>query len=88
MESGKTDVASHVHGKVNISTGICYGSRDEDIRSLWFLLGVAGDGMCIEEDLKDERLWLCFPCVDNNTVSELDQEMGGDDNKGRIYASE
>jgi hypothetical protein len=26
--------------------------------------------------------------VENNTVSELDQEMGGDDNKGRIHASE
>lgn len=54
-----------------MSTGVSYGGRHEGIRSLWLLLGVTGDGVCIEEDLKDERFWLCFPCVVNDIVSEL-----------------
>jgi hypothetical protein len=59
----QTDLASHVHRKVSIATGVCYGSGNKDIRGLLLLLEVAGDGVRIEEDIKDERLWLCHPSV-------------------------
>ena len=46
-----------------MSPGVRYGSGHEGVRSLWLLLGVAGDGVGIEEELEDERFRLCFPCV-------------------------
>ena len=65
-ERTEADLASHVYGKVDTSTGVRHGSRHENVRGLWLLLGVTGDGVRIEENLKDKRFWLCFPCEVND----------------------
>jgi hypothetical protein len=49
------------------------------------LLGIATDGVGIEKDIKDERLWLCFPCVVNNIVSERDRTIYNSDYGRRIH---
>lgn len=41
--------------------------------------------MGIEKDIKDERLWLCFPCVVNNIVSERDRTIYNSDYGTRIH---
>jgi hypothetical protein len=35
------------------------------------LLRIATDGVGIEKDIKDECVWLCFPCAVENAVGEL-----------------
>jgi hypothetical protein len=52
------------------------------------LLGIAADGVGIEKDIKDERFWLRFPCVVNNTVSELDKTIYNGDFGKRILVLE
>lgn len=67
----KTDLASHIYRKVNITTSVRYGSGHKDVRSLWLLFGVTADEVGIEEDLEDEGFWLCFSCMVNKVSSEV-----------------
>lgn len=53
-----------------MATGVRYGGGYEDVGSLWLLLGVAADGVGIEEDLEDEGFRLCFPCMVNRVVGK------------------
>ena len=62
MKSGLTNLVSHVNTKVDTSAGVRYGSGHERIRCLWLLLRITADGVGIEKDIKDECVWLCFPC--------------------------
>lgn len=74
----ETDLGSHIYRKVDMSTGVRYGSGHEDVGGLWLLLGVAADGVGIEEELKDESFWLCFSCMVNRVVSELRSPSDGE----------
>ena len=69
MSDDLTDLVAHVHRKVSIAAGICYGGRNENICGLLLLFRVAGDGMRVEEDVKNEYLWLCHPFAANDVVS-------------------
>jgi hypothetical protein len=42
----------------------------------------------IEKDVKGEHFWLCFPCVVNNIVSELDRTIYNSDPGRRIHVLE
>jgi hypothetical protein len=61
VRSEETDLASHVHGVLSKATSISQGSGDEGICGLLLLLGVSGDGVSIEVNVKDKSLWLCHP---------------------------
>lgn len=71
MVDRRANLASHVNTKVDTSASVRYGSGHERIRGLWLLLRIAADGVGIEEYIKDECVWFCFPCIGDNTVSEL-----------------
>lgn len=86
MGDGRANLASHVNTKVDTSASVRYGSRHECIRGLWLLLRIAADGVGIEKDIKDESVWFCFPCIGDNTVSELGRTIQNRDILGGGHA--
>jgi hypothetical protein len=59
--SKETDLASHVHRELSKAASISQRRGHEGICGLLLLLGVAGDGVSIEVNVKDKSFWLCHP---------------------------